>query len=100
MSNSTFPPAQSQVNSLTKRQQQKIDLLLALHPAINPSRVSYSYQHHYFARNYFVIIRYEMDDADRWTVNSVITRCDWKHTAQAKVDQIRAYIANKQGGAA
>lgn len=81
---------QPNVKSLTRNQKALINDLLVKYPHITPASVQYYYDHYNYARNWFVCIEIHPEAYPRF---QTITRCDHSHTAQAKVKEIRAYIA-------
>jgi len=97
VSNSTPIPISSQVKStLTRNQRAAIDRLMVKYPTITPQHVRSHYEHYYYARNWFVWIEIEPGQS---YPDTTITRCDHAYTAGAKAKAIRAYIAEKLGGA-
>lgn len=82
-------------NLLTQRQKTVIDRLMEKHPDISPESVNGFYQGSY-ARSWYIYIEFESsNEYGSWQSREVITRCDWKHTARAKVLLIREYISAK-----
>lgn len=84
--------------NLTHHQQCHLDDILVDFPEVTSDSVQIFYQPSY-ARSYWIYIGNPArgDYLVTGDIIAVITKCDWKHTAENKADEVRAFITQRLG---